>query len=473
MEANKDTLITMPVSRLLLKFSLPAIAGMILNSLYNMVDRIFVGRIGGLAMTGIGLSLPFMMMLSAVSSLVGIGASALISIKLGENDKDEAKGLLGNAITLLIGLMLIMTLLGLIFRTPILEAFGASEATMPYAKDYMTVILYGSVFQGIGTGLVNVVRAAGHPVKSMVIVFVGTLINIILDPILIFTFDMGISGAAWATIIAQLITSIMVIQHFLTEKSQIKIEMNKLKLHLVTIKSILSIGFAAFAMQLSSVVVSIISNNALKTYGGDVAIGAMTIINSVMVLFLMSAMGVTQGAAPIIGFNFGAKRFDRVQQVLKLELVAVSSICTITFILVQAFPVILSSVFTSEPDLISKASTGMRLFLLMLPLISAQIVGASYFQAIGEARKATFLGLLRQVLLLIPLLLILPNFFGLNGVWGAGALSDLISSLIAIISLKLAFNTLKRLQNEYRSEETENLSFVEEEIKLDFIKINR
>ncbi|MFW6678734.1 MATE family efflux transporter [Lacrimispora sp. AGF001] len=464
MEANKDTLITMPVSRLLLKFSLPAIAGMILNSLYNMVDRIFVGRIGGLAMTGIGLSLPFMMMLSAVSSLVGIGASALISIKLGENNKDEAKGLLGNAITLLIGLMLIMTLLGLIFRTPILEAFGASEATMPYAKDYMTVILYGSVFQGIGTGLVNVVRAAGHPVKSMVIVFVGTLINIILDPILIFTFDMGISGAAWATIIAQLVTSIMVIQHFLTEKSQIKIEMNKLKLHLVTIKSILSIGFAAFAMQLSSVVVSIISNNALKTYGGDVAIGAMTIINSVMVLFLMSAMGVTQGAAPIIGFNFGAKRFDRVQQVLKLELVAVSSICTITFILVQAFPVILSSVFTSEPDLISKASTGMRLFLLMLPLISAQIVGASYFQAIGEARKATFLGLLRQVLLLIPLLLILPDFFGLNGVWGAGALSDLISSLIAIISLKLAFNTLKRLQNEYRSEETENLSFVEEEI---------
>ena len=470
MKANKDTLITMPVSRLLLKFSLPAIAGMILNSLYNMVDRIFVGRIGGLAMTGIGLSLPFMMMLSAVSSLVGIGASALISIKLGENDKDEAKGLLGNAITLLIGLMLIMTLLGLIFRTPILEAFGASEATMPYAKDYMTVILYGSVFQGIGTGLVNVVRAAGHPVKSMVIVFVGTLINIILDPILIFTFDMGISGAAWATIIAQLVTSIMVIQHFLTEKSQIKIEMNKLKLHLVTIKSILSIGFAAFAMQLSSVVVSIISNNALKTYGGDVAIGAMTIINSVMVLFLMSAMGVTQGAAPIIGFNFGAKRFDRVQQVLKLELVAVSSICTITFILVQAFPVILSSVFTSEPALISKASTGMRLFLLMLPLISAQIVGASYFQAIGEASKATFLGLLRQVLLLIPLLLILPNFFGLNGVWGAGALSDLISSLIAIISLKLAFNTLKRLQNEYRSEETENISFAEEEIKLDFIK---
>jgi putative MATE family efflux protein len=462
METNKDTLITMSVSRLLLKFSLPAIAGMIVNSLYNLVDRIFVGRIGGLAMTGIGLSLPFMMMLSAVSSLVGIGASALISIKLGENNKDEAKGLLGNAITLLIGLMLLMTLLGLVFMTPILKAFGASEATMPYAVDYMTVILYGAVFQGIGSGLVNVIRAAGHPVKSMVIVLVGTLINIILDPILIFTLNMGISGAAWATIIAQLVTSILVIQHFLSEKSQIKIEMSRLKLHLLTIKSILSIGFAAFAMQLSSVVVSIISNNALKIYGGDVAIGAMTIINSVMVLFLMSAMGVTQGAAPIIGFNFGAKRFDRVKQVLKLELVAVSSICTITFILVQAFPVILSSIFTSEPDLILKASTGMRLFLLMLPLISAQIVGASYFQAIGEAKKAAFLGLLRQVFLLIPLLLVLPNFLGLNGVWGAGALSDLISSLIAIVSLKLAFNNLRKLEDELRSEKTETLSFVEE-----------
>jgi Na+-driven multidrug efflux pump len=182
---NNDTLITMPVGRLLLKFSLPAIAGMIINSLYNLVDRIFIGRIGGLAMTGIGLSLPFMIMLSAVSSLVGIGASALISIKLGENNKDEAKGLLGNAITLLISLMLLMTLLGLAFKTLILKAFGAGDTTMPYAVDYITVILFGTVFQGIGTGLLNVVRATGHPVKSMVIVIVGTLINIILDPILI------------------------------------------------------------------------------------------------------------------------------------------------------------------------------------------------------------------------------------------------------------------------------------------------
>lgn len=462
MDTNKDTIMTMPVNRLLLKFSLPAIGAMIVNSLYNMVDRIFVGRIGGLAMTGIGLSLPFMMMLSAVSSLVGIGASALISIKLGENNKDEAKALLGNAITMLLGLMLLMTLLGLIFKVPILKVFGASDETMTYGLDYMTVILYGSVFQGIGTGLVNVIRAIGHPFKSMVVVIVGTLINIILDPILIFTFNMGIAGAAWATIIAQLVTSIIVLQHFFSEKSQLKIEIIKLKLQLVTIKSILKIGFASFAMQLSSVVVSIILNNALKTYGGDIAIGAMTIINSVMVLFLMSAMGVTQGAAPIIGFNFGAKSYDRVKQVLKLELLAVSTICTITFILVQAFPVLLSSIFTNEPALIEKASSGMRLFLLMLPLISAQIVGASYFQAIGEAKKATFLGLLRQVLLLTPLLLILPRFLGLKGVWGAGSLADLISSLIAIFALKSAFNHLSNLQSKYRLEETETLSFAAE-----------
>ncbi|WMJ89159.1 MATE family efflux transporter [Anaerocolumna sp. MB42-C2] len=462
MDSNRDMLITRPVSKLLFQFSLPAIGGMIINSLYNLVDRIFVGRIGGLAMTGIGLSLPFMMLLSAVSSLIGIGASALISIKLGENNKKEAKRLLGNAITLLFGLMLLMTLLGLIFKIPVLKAFGASEATMPYAEDYMTVILYGAVFQGIGSGLVNVVRAAGHPVKSMMIVIVGTLINIILDPIFIFSLNLGISGAAWATIIAQFVTSIMIIQHFFSDKSQIKIEMSKLKLHSVTIKSILSIGFASFAMQLSSVVVSILSNNALKTYGGDIAIGAMTIINSVMVLFLMSAMGVTQGASPIIGFNFGAKRFDRVKHVLKLELAAVTSICTITFILVQVFPVMLSSIFTNEPELISKASSGMRLFLLMLPFISAQIVGASYFQSIGEAKKAAFLGLLRQVLLLIPLLLILPNFLGLNGVWGAGTLSDLFSSLVAIVALKSAFSHLNKLENEYRTEETDTLSIIAE-----------
>lgn len=460
METNKDMLITMPVGRLLLKFSLPAIGGMIINSLYNLVDRIFVGRIGALAMTGIGLSLPFMMLLSAVSSLIGIGASALISIKLGEKNSDEARGLLGNAITMLFGLMLLMTLLGLVFKVPILKAFGASDATMPYAADYMTVILYGALFQGVGTGLVNVVRAAGHPVKSMVIVIVGTLINIILDPILIFTLDMGISGAAWATVIAQLVTAVMVIGHFLSKKSQIKIKKEKLKLRLVTIKSILSIGFAPFAMQLSSVVVSIISNNALKTHGGDVAIGSMTIINSIMVLFLMSAMGVTQGAAPIIGYNYGAKRFDRVKKVLKLELVAVASICSLTFILVQAFPVMLASIFTSEPELIEKASSGMRLFLLALPLVSAQIVGANYFQAIGEAKKATFLGLLRQVLLLIPLLLILPYFFGLSGVWGAGTLSDLIASLIAIVSLKSAFNHLDILGKKYRPIETEYFSSI-------------
>lgn len=444
MDTNKNFLVTAPIGRLLLKYSLPAIAGMIINSLYNLVDRIFVGRIGGLAMTGIGLSLPFMSLLSAVSSMIGIGASSLISIKLGENNKEEAKGLLGNAITLIIGLMLLMTFLGLFFKVPILKAFGASEATMSFAVDYMTVILYGAVLQGIGTGLLNVVRATGHPVKSMMIVLVGTLINIILDPILIFTFNMGISGAAWATIIAQLVTAIMVIHHILSKKNQLKFDIRQLKPRSATTLSILSIGFAPFVMQLSSVVVSILSNNALKTHGGDMAIGAMTIINSVMVLFLMSAMGVTQGAAPIIGFNFGAKRFDRVKKILKLELIAVGAICTTTFILVQFFPVILSSIFTSDTGLISMASSGMRLLLLMLPLLSAQIVGASYFQAIGEAKKASLLGLSRQVLLLIPLLLILPPLFGLNGVWGSSALADLISSLIAIISLKSAFKHLNK-----------------------------
>jgi Na+-driven multidrug efflux pump len=220
---------------------------------------------------------------------------------------------------------------------------------------------------------------------------------------------------------------------------------DELKLRIVTVKAIISIGFASFAMQLSSVVVSIISNNALKVYGGDYAIGAMTIINSIMVLFLMTAMGVTQGAAPIIGYNYGAKHFDRVKKILKLELVSVFMICTITFIVIQLFPGRLVRIFSSDPELVSKASNGIRILLLMLPVLSTQIVGASYFQAVGQPKKAILLGLSRQVLLLIPLLLILPRFFGLNGVWGANAMADLISSLIAMVALRTAFLQIDEL----------------------------
>lgn len=435
MKIANDQLGTMPIGKLLFKFSLPAIGGMLVNSLYNLVDRIFIGRIGALAMTGIGLSLPFMTLISAVSSLVGIGASAIVSMRLGQSRKKDAERVIGNAVSLLTILMLMVSFVGLTFKIPILNIFGASEATIDYASEYITIILFGTVFQGIGMGLINIIRAEGSPLKAMVALVMGTVINIILDPLLIFTFNMGIAGAAWATIISQLVSSIMVISHFISKKSKLTIRRKDLKFNITAIKDILSIGFSPFVMQLAAVLVSIILNNSLREYGGDVAIGAMTVINSVMVLFLMSAMGITQGAQPIIGYNYGAGKFDRVMKTLQLELISISAICILTFIMVQFFPAALAGIFSNDLDLIDVSSKGMRIFLMMLPLVSAQIVGASYFQAIGKAKKAAFLGLLRQVLMLIPMLLILPNFFGITGVWAAGPVADFVSCTIAMLLL--------------------------------------
>ncbi len=444
MKTINDQLGTKPIGKLLLEYSLPAVAGMLVNSLYNLVDRIFVGRIGTLAMTGIGLSLPFMVIITAMSSLVGIGASAIVSMRMGENRNDDAEAVIGNAFSLITMLMIIVTFIGLIFKLPILKVFGASDATIGYASEYITIILYGTVFQGIGLGLINIMRAEGSPNKAMITVVVGTLINIILDPILIFTLNMGIAGAAWATIFSQFVSTLLVIGHFIGQRSNLKLKIKNLKLRFSATKDILSIGFSPFVMQLAVVLVNIISNNSLRLYGGDIAIAAMTVINSVMILFLMSAMGITQGAQPIIGYNYGAKQFDRVKKTLKLELISVSAICILTFLAVQFFSEALAGIFTNDQNLINVASQGMRIFLMMIPLIGAQVVGASYFQAIGEAKKATALGLLRQVILLIPLLLILPRFFGLTGVWASVPVADLASCSIASLLLVKEMNRLKK-----------------------------
>ncbi|MEC0171428.1 MATE family efflux transporter [Paenibacillus graminis] len=422
-----------PIGKLLLEFSIPAIAGMLVSSLYNLLDRIFVGRLGALAMTGIGLTLPFMTLLTAFTSLVGIGTSAIVSMRLGQNRKEDAEKVLGNAFSMLTVLMLVVTVIGLIFKEPILTLLGASEMTMGYASDYITIILIGSVFQGIGAGLSNVIRAEGHPAKATIVLVIGTVLDMILNPLFIFTFNMGIAGAAWTTVLSATVTTILVIAHFVGKKSVLKLRIVNLKLSLPIVKDILSIGLSPFFMQIAAFIVGIISNNALKTYGGDVAIGAMTVVNAVMILFLMSAMGITQGAQPILGFNYGAQQYDRVKKTLKLELALVTAICVFTFLMVQFFPTGLARILSNDLELINAASHGMKLFLLMLPIIGAQIVGASYFQAVGAAKKATFLGLLRQVITLIPMLIILPNFFGLTGVWAAAPTSDFISCSVAIV----------------------------------------
>lgn len=448
MNKNNESLGITPVGKLLLQFSTPAIVGVMVNSVYNLVDRFYVGKLGALAMTGIGLNIPFITLIMAFSFLIGIGASAMISIRLGENRKEDAEKILGTSFSVLGLLMIFVMIFGLIFKIPILYLFGASESTIGYGSEYITIILYGTLFQGIALGLNNVIRAEGHPTKSMLTMLLGTVINIILDPILIFTFHMGIGGAAWATLISQLISSIWVISHFVRGKGTLKLHIKNLIPKWQIIKEIASIGMAPFFMQFASVIVSILMNSGLKTYGSDMSIGAMTVINSVMIFFFMPAAGITQGAQPIIGYNYGAKKYDRVKETLKLELITVTAICVFAFLCIEFFTIPIIKVFNKEPALIEAASYGMRIFLMVTPLIGFQMVGAQYFQAIGKAKKATVLSLLRQVILLIPLLVLMPMFFQLKGVWMATPIADLIACIVAGLVLYQEFVKLSKMEVE-------------------------
>lgn len=440
---SNDHLKTESVGKLLLKFSIPAIIGMMVNALYNVVDRMYIGWIGPMAMTGIGLNLPFMTVLMAFGMLVGIGGAAIISIRLGQGKKDEAEKILGNAVSLLIIIMTIVAVLGLIYKRPLLYLAGASSATIEYADQYLTIILLGAIFQGVGFGINNIIRAEGSPKIAMYTMLLGAIINIVLDPILIFGFHMGISGAAWATIFSQFVSMVWVMRHFTRGDSRLKFHVKNMKLEFSVIGSIVAIGISPFAMQIAASVVTLISNNALKTNGGDIAIGAMTVINAIAIFFLMPIFGINQGTQPIIGYNYGAKEYKRVKEALKLAVIAATLICLVGFILTQFFTVGLIKIFNSDPELLTVASYGMKVFLSMMPLLGAQIVSANYFQAVGKAPKAMFLSLLRQVIVLIPMLLILPQYFGLKGVWFAGPISDATAFVVTVIFLFLEMRHLE------------------------------
>lgn len=431
MEDRQEQLRSEKIGTLLLKFSIPAIVGMLVNALYNIVDRIFIGQgVNALAITGIGLVFPIMTVMMAFGMLIGIGSTALISIRLGEKRQDEAEHILGNAFTLLVIVSLAITVLGLIFIDPLLVIFGASPDTIGYAKDYIVIILYGTIFNALGFGLNNIIRAEGNPKAAMLTMLLGAIINTILDPIFIFVFNMGVKGAAYATIIGQLANTIYVLSYFNSKKSILKIHRKHMKLSKEIVIGIFAIGMSPFAMQMAASVVQLLSNNALKTHGGDLAIGAMSIISSAVMIFFMPIFGINQGAQPIIGYNYGAKQYDRVKHTLKLAVGAATVISLVGFITVQVFPQGIIRIFNNDPELIRIGSSGIRVYLAMMPIIGFQIVSANYFQAIGKAKISMFLSLLRQVTLLIPLLLILPPIFGLTGVWLSAPTADFISSII-------------------------------------------
>ncbi|EJP6471503.1 MATE family efflux transporter [Clostridium sp. FAM 1755] len=421
------------VKKLLLKFSIPAIMGMLVNALYNIIDRMYIGHIkdvGSLAITGVGLTLPIMTVLMAFSMLIGIGAASIISIRLGQQRKDDAEKILGNAFTLLCIIMITITIIGLIFVDPLLHAFGASTKTFYYAKEYVVIILMGSITNALGFGLNNSIRAEGNPKMAMVTMLLGAILNLVLDPIFIFGFNMGIKGAAIATVISQTANTIWVLKYFTSGNSTLRLKVKNFKVEKQIFLDIISIGMAPFAVQLAASIVTIISNNALKTTGGDLAIGAMTVINSVSLIFLMPVFGINQGAQPIIGYNYGAKQYKRVKDTLKLAIFSATIIVIVGFSLVHIFPGYIIRIFNNDSELMELGIRGLKIVLAMMPFVGFQVVSSNYFQAIGKAKISVFLSLSRQVIILIPLLLILPKHFGLTGVWFCSPIADGISSII-------------------------------------------
>jgi putative MATE family efflux protein len=423
--------------KLLMKFSIPAIVGMLVNALYNIVDRAFVGHgVGYLAITGISFVFPIMTIIMAFGMLVGIGATALISIRLGQKNKDEAEIILANTLVLLIIVSIAITIIGLIFCNPIIKAFGATGEVFSYSKQYITIILIGTIAQMMGFGLNNIIRADGKPMIAMGTMIIGAVINAILNPIFIFVFHFGIKGSAFATIISQTISAVWVLSYFFNGKSMLKITKENLKLNKKIIFGIFSIGLSPFLMQVAASAIGVMLNTNLLKYGGNVAVGAMGAINAVAMLILMPIFGINQGVQPIIGYNYGAKKYDRVKKALRIAIASATAITITGFIFVELFPTMILSIFnSSDKEFARVGAHGIRIFLMMLPILGFQIVSSNYFQATGRPKHSIFLSLIRQVIVLIPLIYILPHFLHLNGVWIAGPTSDFIASLVTALML--------------------------------------
>ncbi|HHW40447.1 MAG TPA: MATE family efflux transporter [Syntrophomonadaceae bacterium] len=420
------------VARLLLKFSIPAIIAMLVNALYNVVDRIFVGNsVGPLGIAGITIGFPIMLIMMAFGMLIGLGANSLVSIKLGEGRKDEAELILGNAMLLLIIVALLQSAAGLALLNPLLKIFGASGEVLPYARAYMQIILLGAIFQSLGFGMNNFIRGEGNPRVAMLTMLIGAALNAMLCPLFIFGLGMGIRGSALATVISQGVSAAWVLRYFFSGQSTLKIRKKNLVLQKRVVGSILALGSAPFALQMAASLVNTVMNKSLGFYGGDLAISGMGIVMSVLNLAMMPVIGINQGVQPIIGYNYGAKKYDRVKEALKLAITGATAIVCLGFVLVQVFPRQIVGLFnSSDPELLKLGVYFLRSFLIFLPLVGFQIVSSGYFQAVGKPKQSAFLTLSRQLILLVPAILILPLFFKLHGVVMAGPVADLGSSML-------------------------------------------
>ena len=435
---------TESIGKLLMQYAVPAIIAMTASSLYNMVDSIFIGHgVGTMAISGLALTFPLMNLAAAFGSLVGVGASTLISVKLGQKDYDTAQRVLGNVFVLNILLGVSFTLIVMAFLDPILYFFGGSDQTVGYAKDYMQIILLGNAVTHLYLGLNAVLRSSGHPQKAMYATVATVVINTLLDPVFIYVFNWGIRGAAIATIVAQMISLAWQLKLFSNKEELLHFHRGIFRLKRKIVFDSLAIGMSPFLMNMAACFIVILINQGLKKYGGDLAIGAFGIVNRLVFVVVMIVMGLNQGMQPIAGYNFGARLYDRVNKVLKLTIVYATAVTTFGFLVGMLVPDLVVGIFTSDAELIELSSRGLRITVMFFPIIGFQMVTSNFFQSIGMAGKAIFLSLTRQMLILLPCLLILPHFFGAAGVWYSMPVSDVLASLIALVMLVIQFRKFK------------------------------
>ena len=435
---------TESIGKLLMQYAVPAIIAMTASSLYNMVDSIFIGHgVGTMALSALALTFPLMNLGAAFGALVGVGAATLISVKLGQKDYDTAQRVLGNVFVLNILLGLAFTVIVFPFLNPILYFFGGSDETVEYARQFMEIILLGNVVTHLYLGLNAVLRASGHPKQAMYATIATVAINTILAPIFIFMFDWGIRGAAIATVSAQVIALLWQLKQFNNANELLHFRRGIFRLKRKIVFDSLAIGMSPFLMNLAACLIVILINQGLKKYGGDLAIGAFGIVNRLVFIVVMIVMGLNQGMQPIAGYNFGAKLYDRVNKVLKLTIIYATCVTTFGFLVGMLAPNLVVGIFTSDAELTELSATGLRITVMFFPIIGFQMVTSNFFQSIGMAGKAIFLSLTRQMLILLPCLLILPHFFGVAGVWYSMPVSDLLASLIALVILAYQFRKFK------------------------------
>ncbi|MDO4957663.1 MAG: MATE family efflux transporter [Prevotellaceae bacterium] len=428
---------TKPVGRLLMQYALPAIVAMVAASLYNMVDSIFIGQgVGVLAISGLAITFPFMNLSAAFGAAIGVGSSTFISVKLGQRDYAIANKVLGNCVMLNVIVGILFGGICLLFLDPILGFFGASENTIPYAREYMQVILVGNAFTHLYFGLNAVLRSASKPRQAMYATIFTVVINSILDPIFIYVLGLGIRGAAYATILSQILALCWQWKLFSNKDELLHFDYSLFRINKQIVKNIVGIGMSPFAMNSCACLVVIFINKCLMAHGGDLAVGAYGIANRIAFIFVMVTMGVNQGMQPIAGYNYGAQNYDRLRKVVKLAILCATVVCTVGFLVAMfgAYPC--ARLFTKDESLIEIAETAIRMMMMVFPIVGYQIVVTNFFQSIGKAKVSMFLSLSRQLIFLVPALAIFSEIWGLWGVWASMPFSDALATIVAAVMMK-------------------------------------